>query len=99
MLGVVHRLVLQRVVVPNGQVGERDHDGVQHEGRARVAQHLGYRRAKRLGHHRWAVWPWWIGTPDRSGADGEERGGHHDQREVLDHVVPEEVAVVDPDES
>ena len=41
------------------------------------------------------------GTPaqvDRRG-DGEQGGRHHDQDEVLDHVVPEKLLVIDADEA
>ena len=31
-------------------------------------------------------------------AQGQQRGGHHDQQEVLDHVIPKEHVVVDAHE-
>ena len=99
MFGVVDRLVLERVVVPNRQVRDRDEDGVEDEGRERVAEHLGRLRAQDLGHRdvrRARRGP--PGQLQRRG-DGEERRRHHDEQQVLHHVVPEELAVVDPDEA
>ncbi len=99
MLRVVHALLRERVVVPNRQVADRDHDGVEDEGDDRVAEEPGDARAQRLGDDdvrraRGGA----EGQPQGRG-DGEQRGGHHDQDQVLDHVVPEQLAVVDADEA
>ena len=99
MLGVVHALVRERVVVPNGQVRDRDEHGVEHEGNGGVAEELGHLGAQHLRHD--DVGGARGGTPRQveGGRDGEERSGHHDQKDVLDHVVPEELPVVDADEA
>ena len=99
VLGVVHALVLEGQVVPARQVVSGINDRVEHEGHRRMAEELGDRRAQHLGHHDMGRAAG--GTPgqlQRRG-DGEERGGHHDEEQVLDHVVPEQLAVVDADEA
>ena len=99
VLGVVDALVFEREVVPAGQMADRDDHGVEDEGGDWVAEELGHPRAQRFG------------DDDVGGArgrapgqvqgrgDGKEGSGHHDQDQVLDHVVPEQLAVVDADEA
>ena len=80
-------------------MADRDDDGVEDERSDRVAEELGYPRAQRLGDDDVGGARGRAPSQVQRGGDGEEGSGHHDQDQVLDHVVPEQLAVVNADET
>ena len=93
VLEVVNPIVLQHQVEQAGQMGERDKDEVEGEGHQRMRQPL---------HHPAVDEHSKAGGSDRvrqvnGRAEREERGGHHYQHEVLNHVIAEVGSVKDAD--
>ena len=99
VLGVVDALVFEREVVPAGQMTDRDDHGIEDEGGDRMAEELGHPRAQGLGDDDVGGARGRAPSQVQRGGDGKEGSRHHDQDQVLDHVVPEQLAVVDADEA
>ena len=95
LLEVVDPLVLHHQIEQSGQVRDRDEDEVGREAEERLGddRHERGRRGSDGCVRRTGV----VGEVERC-AQGEQRGRHHDQQEVLDHVVAEVLHVEDADD-
>ena len=99
VLQMMDRLVGQGQVVERGQMGHGDEHGVEGETNDGVSHHLGGSGAQCLAHEPTGRTSRCPASQFDGGAHGQERCSHHDQQQVLTHVVGEQDVVVEADDA